>query len=76
MRTLLRFAAVLPVARPNRRRSRRARRLTFRRTRCVRFGPTTTDASGNTVKTVPDSARELIKIVVDNAGKLVSPSKG
>lgn len=40
------------------------------------IGQTTTDASGNTVKTVRDSAGELIKIVVDRAGKLVSASKG
>jgi len=40
------------------------------------IGPTTTDASGNTVKTVRDSAGELIKIVVDKAGKLISASKG
>ncbi|MDP9106025.1 MAG: hypothetical protein M3N49_08825 [Candidatus Eremiobacteraeota bacterium] len=39
-------------------------------------GPTTTDASGNTVKTVRDSAGELIKIVVDKAGKLLSATKG
>ncbi len=39
-------------------------------------GQTTTDASGNTVKTVRDTAGELIKIVVDKAGKLVSASKG
>ena len=39
-------------------------------------GAATTDASGNTVKTVRDSAGELIKIVVDKAGKLVSASKG
>ena len=39
-------------------------------------GATTTDASGNTAKTVRDSAGELIRIVVDKAGKLVSASKG
>lgn len=39
-------------------------------------GAATTDASGNSVKTVRDSAGELIKIVVDKAGKLVSASKG
>ena len=39
-------------------------------------GATTTDASGNTVKTVRDSAGELIKIVVDKAGKLLSATKG
>jgi hypothetical protein len=38
-------------------------------------GGTTTDANGNTVKTVRDAAGELIKIVVDRAGKLVSASK-
>ncbi|MDP9112015.1 MAG: hypothetical protein M3M96_10325 [Candidatus Eremiobacteraeota bacterium] len=38
-------------------------------------GQVTTDASGNTVKTVRDSAGELIKIVVDSAGRLVSASK-
>lgn len=40
------------------------------------IGQATTDATGNTVKTVRDSAGELIKIVVDKAGKLVSATKG
>jgi len=39
-------------------------------------GQATTDASGNTVKTVQTTAGELIKIVIDKAGKLVSASKG
>ena len=39
-------------------------------------GPTTTDASGNTVKTVRDTAGELIRIVVSKAGKLLSATKG
>ncbi len=39
-------------------------------------GQATTDASGNTVKTVRSAAGELIKIVVDKAGKLVSATKG
>ncbi|GAC1584747.1 MAG: hypothetical protein NVS3B7_19950 [Candidatus Elarobacter sp.] len=39
-------------------------------------GAASTDASGNTVKTVRSAAGELIKIVVDKAGKLVSASKG
>ena len=39
-------------------------------------GATTTDAAGNTVKTVRDTAGELIKIVVNKAGKLVSATKG
>jgi hypothetical protein len=39
------------------------------------IGGSTTDANGNTVKTVRDAAGELIKIVVDRAGKLVSASK-
>ena len=39
-------------------------------------GAPTTDASGNTVKTVRTTAGELIKIVVDKAGKLLSATKG
>lgn len=39
------------------------------------IGRATTDASGNTVKTVRDSAGELIKIVVDRAGNLISATK-
>lgn len=39
-------------------------------------GGTSSDGSGNTVKTVRDSAGELIKITIDKSGKLLSAVKG
>ncbi|MBV9402427.1 MAG: hypothetical protein JO018_01730 [Candidatus Eremiobacteraeota bacterium] len=39
-------------------------------------GATSTDSAGNTVKTVRDTTGDLIRIVIDQAGRLLSATKG